>query len=518
MEILRHPIQTIRRVVGEQVTSIRSSWGAMRRTFWPSPAFTTKKVNYAVTRNLYRNDGKEVSLGAGFARPIIDLQTEFIGLPYASSGDSEFDEFLNDAIQNYWAPELLKIWRDACRDSLAIVRIRRKPVNNLLVTQDEANACYLEIVAPERTQIFYSREDQTLIERAVIVHEIESLDTDEHKRAQRRTGRLTGSKLFPVRREVIVEEITPETYKYFNETTGRWEEEWEEENDWGFVPVLEIHNEYDETIEGGYSDLESAYPFIKAFHEVFAQALAAHKSHSIPKAKFKLHDVEPFLMNNFADSFEQDEQGNPVAGTFDGDVSWKGTEIFFMKVEEEVEFLEAKSVLGDSKTLLDFIFDCICIASETPAEAFMRPGLDRQATKGNFMPFTRKMWRKRVNFAPYVQRIVKMVLVVNRLQPETVPMTWQEFNPQDIIDRAQALQMTTAALEIGVERQWIADDSAARHLARHIPEMGAIDEEMAKAKKNLVLAAPTAPNSTRTSPNGNKPATATGRPVGGRNE
>lgn len=514
MGILRHPIQTFRSIIGEQVSSIRASWGALRRTFWPSPSFQAKSVNYAVSRALYRNDGKETALGAGFARPIVDLQTEFIGLPQAASGDSDLDEFLNDAIQNFWAPKILDIWRDSARDSLCIVRVRRPSSENPLVTQDERNVCYFEIVPPERCQIFYSRSDQTMIEKATIIHEIESLD-DEGQRAQQRSGVLRGSKMWPTRREVIVEEISPDFYRYFNETTGEWEDEWEEENTWGFVPLLEVWNEYDETIQGGYSDLESAYPFIIAFHDVFAQTLQAHKAHSIPKAKFMLHDVEPFLMNNFPDSFESDSQGNPVPGTFNGEVSWKGTEIFFLKADENIEYLEARSVLGDSKTLMEFIFDCICVASETPAEAFMMPGRDRQAGQGNFMPFTRKVWRKRTLFQTYVQSLIKMVLVINRMAPEIVPLAWAEFNPKDILDRAQALQMDVSALEIAVERQWLSDASAARHLAKLIPEMGPVDEEKTAAKQNLVLQAAPAPNSTRTSQNG---ATSTGRPVGGRNE
>jgi hypothetical protein len=506
-------LKTIRAKIGEQV-ALRSALSSFRRTFWPTPAFLLKRVNYAVSRALYRNDDAQSSLGSGFSKPIIDLQTES-----AASGDAVMDEFLNDTMHKYWAPRLIDIWRNTCRDSLTVVRIRKVSGDNVLATPDEVRSCYLEIVPPEHCEIFYARDDQTMIERAVIYHEIESLDEESDRAQRRRGGSISQSKLYNVKRETIIEEISPTQFRYYNETAGKWIDDWAQDNDWGFVPLVEIHNEYDETIKGGYSDLESVYPFMKAFHEVLYQTLLAHKYHSIPKTIMQVNDVEPFMLNNFPNSFEIDSNGDPIPGTFTGEVSWKGTEIFFMKPEEGADFLEMTSVIGDSRSLLEFLFFCICVASETPAEAFMWPGSNVKSGEKDFLTFIRKIWRKRVSYQPYVQRMLKMLLVINRMAPETVQLSWDEIDPDTVAIRAQALNLESAALEIAAERHWVADETAARRLARHIPEMGPVDQEMTKAKDNFVIepvlnAAPNSPG--RNGNTGSK--SVTGRKTGGNNE
>jgi hypothetical protein len=105
---------------------------------------------------------------------------------------------------------------------------------------------------------------------------------------------------------------------------------------------------------------ESALPFIMAFHDVMGQTLDAHKAHSIPKAKFRVHDMMSFIASNWPDAFDRDENGQPIMDTFNGNISWKGTEILFMDAEEDVDFLQAQSNIGDSKTLLDFLLDLHC--------------------------------------------------------------------------------------------------------------------------------------------------------------
>jgi hypothetical protein len=66
-----------------------------------------------------------------------------------------------------------------------------------------------------------------------------------------------------------------------------------------------------------------------------------------------------------------------------------------------MEFLEAQSVLGDTKTLLEFLIDCICIASQTPEWAFMRvdSGSANSDRNAQTVPFVKKIERKRRNFA-----------------------------------------------------------------------------------------------------------------------
>ena len=89
---------------------IRSSFRSLGR-FWPQshPAAEGTVVNYDYTRKLYRNSG-ENAFGGGFAKPIVDLQVGFMGLPVASTEDDTTDDFLNECLQNYWADELQQMF------------------------------------------------------------------------------------------------------------------------------------------------------------------------------------------------------------------------------------------------------------------------------------------------------------------------------------------------------------------------------------------------------------------------
>jgi hypothetical protein len=488
---------------------IRVSWDALRRTFWPTSngaIVPRQQVNYGQARALYRNDDRSMNLGSGFSKPIIDLTVQFMGIPRAVTGDEILDEFLNDCIRCYWPVQIQEMIRNSCRDSKTVVRMRRADTDDPLVTAQESAACYLEVLMPEQVEIIYMPENALRIARAIVTHQIEMEEDDPRRKAR------TNGSYIPPRLNVhnIIEEITPDEFTYFDETTNEWREDMRRPNTWGFVPLLEVFNEWDSTLGGGQSDLESSAPFIKAFHDVFSQALSAHGYHSIPKAKFKINDIGTFLANNFPDSFEKDEQGRIIPGTFNGKVSWKGTEILFMQSEEDAGFLEAKSVLGDSKTLLEFIFDCICVASETPEWAFMRvEGATQGAATAQTLPLVRKIERKRVAFTQTFQMLCKMVLSINSMSPIRPQLDWDDVSPQDAVTLSQGLNQTVMALEVAAQRQVISDRTYREHLRKYIPEMNSPQQEAQDAEENVVLNA---------TPNSAAPADAVPGGQQGRNE
>jgi hypothetical protein len=488
---------------GNPLGGLRMAWSGVRRTFWPGrPVYDNTKVNYEIARQLYRNDGNDSNLGAGFCRPIIDLTVEFMGMPRASTGDEIYDDHINDCIETYWGDSLQQMIRNACRDSHTIVRIRRKDMkSNVLVEREESEACFFEIYEPERVAIYYDERDAEVIDRAYITHTIEMIDEDEEDRLERGTR---GVSILPrVREHVIIEEITRELFRYYDQTEGAYKDEWEEPNTWGFVPLREVFNEFDSALSGGQSDLEGPYPFIRAFHDVLGQALAAHKYHSVPKVQLKINEIQTFLMNNFPDSFETDASGQPVPGTFNGNVSWKGLEILFFQAEEGgAEFLEAKSVLGDSKTLLEFLLDCICISSETPEWAFMRvEGATAGRETSQMLPFIKKIERKRLNYKADFQHLFKMALKITGLSPITMKLSWEEITVQDFVTRMQGLQQMFMALELALQRKLISDRTAQETIRPFLPAMKSPEEESKDAEDNFdpMLEAP---NSVDPSQNG----------------
>lgn len=468
--------------VGSSTGGIRGALRNFRRhILWPTaPTYGKTKVSYGVTRNLYRNSDKKANLGSFLSKRVIEARADFIDLPHPATGDEVVDEFLETCIHTYWQSEMMQMIRDACRDAETIVRIRRHTMGNKLVSPDEWESCYLEVISPERVQIFYKPNgDRGEIDRAYVRHEIEQLIENLDV-----SGRSV--KLPQVERRVIIEEITATEYRYFDETKGVWRDELQQANSWGFVPLLEVANDFDTSVEGGQSDLEVALPLMFALHDVMGQTLTAHKAHSIPKAKFKIDDVITFLSNNFPDSFEKDENGNVDPTSFNGTVNWKGNEILFMGSEEDADFLEAKSVIGDSTVLMEFLIDCVCMATETP-RALLFGAKQGIKNEDEMLPFTKMINRKRRHFLPYIQEICKMVLAINFMTPVRVAVSWDEISPQDALVKAQALQQDVMAHEVLATREVISDRTMRASLSRHIPHMKGNSQEKLDARDNKQL-------------------------------
>lgn len=490
---------------GVRVGEISTGWAnafrngirSFRRTFWPaSPTYSGTAISYELARSLYRNDNKKANLGSGFCRRIVNSVGDFMELPWSATGDEVVDEFLNKAIHTYWASVIQQAIRDAVRDADTVVRVRRHDPENKLVSAEEWEMCYLEVIPPESVAIYYKQNgDKNEIEVAFVRHEVEvveeaAVDTGASLRQPR------------TRTHVIIEEITPDKYRYYDETEGKWMDELEQANSWGFVALVEVANEYDSVLEGGQSDFESPLPFIMAFHDVFSQTLVAHKAHSIPKAKFRVNDMLSFIASNWPESFERDETGQPDLASFSGEISWKGTEILFMDSEEDVDFLQATSSIGDSKTLLDFILQCISITSETPKSILM----DQTAQDADEMiPFARKINRKRAYFSETIQTVCKMVLAINHMEPLRVPLAWDEITPDIALKKAQALQQDVMSYEVLATREVISDRTIRESIRSRIPAMKSPKQEAADAKLNVALPAPvTSAGATKGTDAGNK--------------
>jgi hypothetical protein len=473
------------RWVTEQVSSfgssLRSNWRIVNGTFFPQqPAYDKTVVDYDLCRQLYRNDGTDTHLGAAFCKPIIDNCVSFVGMPSASSDSEELEAQLNDNIQIHWKSKLQEMYRNALRDSKTIVRIYQPRLDDPLATEREREACRLMIYEPERCVITYDPRNPDLILEAVIVTKVEFPD-DIQPRVDAPRGTKPQIKLHE-----IWEIITPEQTRFFDRETMEYITEWERPNPWGFVPLVEVYNEYDSALSGGQSDLESVYPFIKAFHEVTLQTLKAHRYHSIPKLKFQVSDITGFLRNNFPDTI--DETGQIIPGA---SINWQGREVLVMGQEDDLGFIEMKSVLDGSKVLLEFLIDCISIASETPEWAFMRVegGTSQGSLNAQTIPFEKKIERKRNMFQEPLQMICKMVIAINQGTPERVEFTWEELRTESLVNMAQAVQMLVMSYEVLLERKLISDNTARESLKqfRIFRKMKAPEAEAKDAKDNFEI-------------------------------
>jgi hypothetical protein len=462
---------------------LRSTFRAIGHQFWGhTPAYDDTVVNYDLARQFYRNDGTETALGAGFCRPIIDLEVEFIGIPRASTEDDVMDDRLNQCFEIFWTDEIQQMIRNACRDSKTVVRIFQDSLNDPLMTMEEREHCRLEIIDPDRVTIQRSLRNANIIDQAVIYHRWLIFD-DEGDPKSGVEPRSTEHE--------ILEIITPVEVTFWDRTDNKELTDLSYPNKFGFVSLVEVWNEYDSTLSGGQSDLESVIPFIRALHDVLAQALQAHKYHSIPKVKFKLKEIEPFLKNNFPSAFGEDGQLQPQT-----EISWRGKEILFLSDEEDAEFLEARSVLGDSKQLAEFLIDCICIASQTPEWAFMRvdSGSANSDRNAQTVPFVKKIERKRRNFARPIQDLLKMFMVINDFTPVRAKLSWEPVRADDQMVEMQALQQLIMGLEVAKQSGVLSDRTYQEMMRQFIPMMKNPEQETKDAKSNtqpaLALPAP----------------------------
>lgn len=453
------------------ISGIRNLWQGfpLGLRFWPTthPAAEGSFVNYDALRALYGNTGDN-ALGAGFAKPIIDLPVGFMGLPRITLDAEGAAQFLNEAVQDHWTDEIQQVFRDAMRDSKIIVRISKPDILDPLMTMDEAAHCSIETIPAELVDIERNPRNKRIIEKAVIHHRMVFVKGD---------GDPENGRDPIVEEHDVLEIIDRERFRFFDQTTSQWLVDMAAPNRYGFVPLEEVFNEYDTSLKGGRSDLETVVPFITAFHDVFTQGLQAHKYHSTPKVKMKLSDVAPFIKNNFPEAV--DETTGKIKQN--GEITWRGREILFLQTEEEIEFLEAVSVLGDTKTLLEFIIDCICIASQTPEWAFMRvdSGSANSDRNAQTVPFVKKIERKRRNFTKHIQSLCKMALLMSGTFeiPVRPTISWEVVRADDQIVQMQAFQQLVMGLEVARARGEISDDTYQNMLRDFLPSMGSNSSE-----------------------------------------
>lgn len=451
--------------------------------FWPTtnPLAHGTEVNAAVTRSLYRNDN-EAGLGAAFAKPIVDISVNFMGLPTAASDNNDLNSFMNECLSDYWGSTLQEAFRDAIRDSKTIVRISKPDIFDPLMTMDEASHCKLEVLAPERVDIERNAANKNIMERALVRHRMVFI-TDDGDPAQG---------IDPtVDEHDVIEIIDRDRFRFFDQTTNQWLDDLARPNAYGFVNLLEIFHEWDSQLQSGQSDLETVIPFIQAFHDVLAQGLQAHKYHSTPKVKMKLADVGAFIKANFPSAW--DDMTNTIKS--EAEISWRGREIIFMQAEDDMGFVEAQSVLGDTKQLAEFLIDCICIASQTPEWAFMRvdAGSANSDRNAQTVPLLKKIEKKRLMFATPVQELLKMMQVINGLIPYRPSISWEVVRVDDAVVEMQALQQLTMALQVARDSGQISDETYKRMIQPYLPAMKSPSREATDAEKNVQPTIPAIP-------------------------
>lgn len=246
----------------------------------------------------------------------------------------------------------------------------------------------------------------------------------------------------------------------------------ERPNPWGFIPIAHFRNEASVAAAFGKSDIEPIEPFIKAYHDVMLHAINGSKMHSTPRIKLKLKDAAKFLANNFGvtDAAKFAAEG--------GTISLDGRELLILTDGEDAEFIEVRSAIGDAATLLKLLFYCIVDASETPEFAFgVHTPSSLSSVKEQMPILIRRVARKREHFTEQWQMVARMALAMTAAGENKAFATyattvlWDEIDPRDESEVADALWKTTQALNTGVLGGFLSTEAAAMFLGRLVDTM-----------------------------------------------
>lgn len=415
----------------------------------------SSRVDYPMARQLYDNTMDSYKLGAGFSKPIINTTVGFMGVPQFRSEDEEAQEILDNFFTDNTS-KMQRTHRNALRDGDCFVWITREENIDAALYPESKTRLVFNIIPPEQV-IHIIRDPLTnTVKEYVLQSENTWVDESNNPRKAVIVQRITAEK----RIIKVTGDIPP------GMTTG------EEKNPWGFIPIVHFKNEGDETKEFGQSDLEAIEPFMKAYHDVLLHSIQGSRMHSTPRLKFKIKDLAAFLRNNFGitDPYKFASEG--------GSIGLDGHEFFLFNDDEDAQFIEVKSAIGDAAELLKLLFYCIVDTSETPEFVFgVHTPSSLSSVKEQMPILVRKIARKREQFTESWQRLARIVLAMatqaeaKKLNTYATVLEWDEVDPRDEKEVAEVLEKITNSLDTAVKGNLVSHEAAVEFLAQYINTM-----------------------------------------------
>lgn len=451
----------LKKAVGE-ISKLRDNvYGFFGGTIHSQYKLNSSRVNYELAKKLYRNTHDGYKLGAGFAQPIVNTKTSFMGVPSFVSQEKDAQEVLDTFIKNN-KEKVSRTHLGSLRDGDAFVWVTREDNRNRSLYPEQNTRLVYNIIPPEQVKdIVLDPLTNDPVEYVLeSVHEWKD-DNGNQKRATV-TQRIGIGYI-----KIEIEGDTPPSVEVGEHPTP-----------WDFIPIVHFKNEADETDKFGRSEIEAIEPFLKAYHDVMLHAMQGSKMHSTPRLKLTLKDVKGFLKNNFGIT-------DPVKFAKDGGtINLDGHEILLMTEDENAEFIEVKSATGDAKVLLKLIFFCIVDTSETPEFVFGVHTPASQASVKEQMPvLIRNIERKRTGFADDWQRLARIVLAMTS-QAENIQYStyetdvlWDKIDPRSGEEIANELKVTIEGLVLALTNNLVSHEAAVTYLSELIETMSVYESD-----------------------------------------
>lgn len=448
----------LKRAVGE-ISRLRTTvtgWPVKTGRLGGGYRLDSSHVDYALARGLYANTADSYKLGGAFAKPVVNTTVAFMGVPRFRSENPEaqavLDGFFGDNVSR-----MQQVHAGALREGDAYVMLTREEDEDADLYPETHGARLVFNILPPEQVAAVNRDPITGSARE---HVLKS----EHVWADAGGNQRRCTVIQHIRRDVrsiTVEGDTPPDIQ-----VG------EQPNPWGFIPIVHFRNEASITAAFGKSDIEPIEPFIKAYHDVMLHAINGSKMHSTPRLKLKLKDVSGFLLHNFgvADVAKFAAEG--------GSINLDGRELLILQDEEDAGFVEVRSAIGDAVALLKLLYYCIVDVSETPEFAFgVHTPSSLSSVKEQMPILIRRVARKREHFTESWQMLARMALAMTAagenktFSTYATTVMWDEIDPRDEGDVADALWKTTQALNTGVLGNFLSTEAASMFLGRYIDTM-----------------------------------------------
>lgn len=430
-------------------------------TFSSPYRLDSSEVNFNLARALYYNTDQRYKLGAGFARPAIDVPAGFMGIPILTAEDptSDAQGWLDRAVKS-WAGSIRKAHKMVMRDGEIVVRLRpmnRAPAYQSLFDSEDKDL-ELALVPTEAFEILGKDEDLDAIEGIKFKHVFLSPTVGDDQGQDREV--------------VLFETVTATEIHLKYENDEKPERRFP--NPLGFVPAIHLENEPEMHQIHASSDLEPLEPYLMFYNDVMLHAGSASALHSTAKLIIRAQDVARFLSNNFSDTEIDEgrlkfknkdvlffESGQPAINTSGGSIYAEGADI-----------IQAEAPLGETTTLLEFIFLNIVDVSEVPEWAFGGAIASSKASvTEQSAPLVHKVNRKRTMVEQVWALAGRMMLKTIINESQRVEVSWSNLAMRDLKTEAEAFRNFAESLLALNDGQTLSKITMNNILMKLLPEI-----------------------------------------------
>lgn len=445
-------------------------------TFSSPYRLDSSEVDVSLARKLYYNRDSRYKLGAGFARPAVDVPVGFMGVPILTAIDAEVGEAQEwlDRSMEAWGGQVSKAHKMCLRDGEVLVRLvpkNRSDAYNKLFGPDDKDLD-LVLIPAEAFEVITAPEDIDSVEAIKVKHVFLRPDSGNSMR------------------EVTLYEIISADSIVLEYENGE-EPRREMKNPMGFIPAVVLENESESGQLHASSELEPLEPYLKFYNDVMLHAGSSSQLHSTAKLIIRARSIDRFLNANFTETEVNEKRlrfkNKDVLFFESGDpaISATGSNIY----GEGADIIQARAPLGDTTTLLEFIFLNIVDASEVPEWAFGGAIASSKASVGEqSSPLVHKVIRKRKMvegaWSLIGRMMLKSVLNVNT----RVEVTWDTLGMRDLKTEGEAFRNFAEAFIALNDAQTVSKHTMNSALSKIVKDILPYDDDDSSIERDRIEA------------------------------